>query len=101
MTFLHTGTSTKREVFPLFFHIKIFLQLKKYQIPKIIANIRKNRYYINIYYYMYNPGSGSIMLPATAGWKEKRAGRWQMVVHCLIKVSDLFFNLISFLPDMN
>lgn len=50
---------------------------------------------------MYNPGSESIMLPATAGWKEKRAGRWQMVAHCLIKVSDLFFNLISFLPDMN
>lgn len=50
---------------------------------------------------MYNPGSWSIMLPATAGWKEKRADRWQMVAHCLIKVSDLFFNLISFLQDMN
>lgn len=101
MNLLRIGTSTKREVFLSFCHVKIFLQLKKYQIPKIIVNIRKNRYYINIYCYMYNPGSESIMLPATAGWKEKRAGRWQMVAHCLIKVSDLFFNLISFLPDMN
>lgn len=50
---------------------------------------------------MYNPGSGSIMLPTTAGWKEKRADRWQMVAHCLIRFSDLFFNLISFLSGMN
>ena len=34
---------------------------------------------------MYNPESGSIMLPTTAGWKEKRADRWQMVAHCLIR----------------
>lgn len=34
---------------------------------------------------MYSPRSGSTMLPATAGWKEKRAGEWQMTTLCQMK----------------